>query len=62
MEKATDNRPRCLAEDAKREWEAIVRRQVDAMQYGVVQIVVHEGGVVQVEKTEKFRLQSNGNE
>lgn len=43
MEKATDNRPRCLAEDAKREWEAIVRRQVDAMQYGVVQIVVHEG-------------------
>jgi len=62
MEKATDNRPPCLAEGTKREWETIVRRQVDAMQFGVVQIVVHEGRVVQVERTEKIRLQPEATE
>jgi len=41
----------------EQDWQSIVRRQVDAIRFGVVQIVVHEGRVVQVEKTEKFRLQ-----
>jgi hypothetical protein len=28
------------------------------MRFGVIQIVVHEGRVVQIERTEKFRIPS----
>lgn len=37
-------------------WMALVRQQVSSMRFGVVQIVVHEGQVVQIERTEKVRL------
>ena len=37
-------------------WEEIVRQQVKSLRFGVVQIVVHEGRVVQIERTEKVRL------
>jgi len=37
-------------------WLDIVRQKVDAMRFGSVQIVVHEGRVTQVESTEKTRL------
>lgn len=37
-------------------WEEIVRQQVQSMRFGVVQIVVHEGRVVQIDRTEKVRL------
>jgi hypothetical protein len=37
-------------------WLEIVRQQVGSMRFGVVQIVVHEGQVVQIERTEKVRL------
>jgi len=37
-------------------WLDIVRLKVDAMRFGSVQIVVHEGRVTQVESTEKTRL------
>jgi hypothetical protein len=37
-------------------WLAIVRQKVEAMRFGSVQIVVHEGRVTQVESTEKTRL------
>jgi hypothetical protein len=37
-------------------WLEIVRRKVNAMRFGTVQIVVHEGQVTQVESTEKTRL------
>ena len=37
-------------------WLAIVQQQVQSLQYGVVQIVVHNERVVQIERTEKFRL------
>jgi hypothetical protein len=37
-------------------WLEIVRRRVEAMRFGSVQIVVHEGRVTQVESTEKTRL------
>jgi hypothetical protein len=45
------------AERTNQEWQTIVRQQVEALRFGVVQIVVHEGRVVQVERTEKIRLQ-----
>jgi hypothetical protein len=37
-------------------WLQIVRRQVESLHFGVVQIVVHGNRVVQIEKTEKMRL------
>jgi hypothetical protein len=37
-------------------WLEIVRQRVEAMRFGSVQIVVHEGRVTQVESTEKTRL------
>ncbi len=43
-------------ETANEAWLDIVRRKVNAMRYGSVQIVVHEGRVTQVESTEKTRL------
>lgn len=37
-------------------WLDIVRRQVDSLRYGVVQIVVHDSQVTQIEKAERVRL------
>jgi hypothetical protein len=38
------------------EWLEIVRRKVDGLNYGIVQIVVHDHHVTQIERTEKTRL------
>jgi hypothetical protein len=38
-------------------WLEIVRRQVESLRFGVVQIVVHESHVTQIEKTERVRLE-----
>lgn len=38
------------------EWIELVKQSVRALQFGVVQIVVHNAKVVQIEKTEKVRL------
>jgi hypothetical protein len=38
------------------DWLGIVQEQVNALKFGVVQITVHESRVVQIEKTEKVRL------
>lgn len=40
-------------------WLEIVRQKVDAMRFGSVQIIVHEGRVTQVESTEKTRLSTD---
>jgi hypothetical protein len=37
-------------------WLNIVRKQVHSLDFGVVQIVVHDSRVVQIERTEKLRL------
>ena len=37
-------------------WLEIVRRQVGSLQFGVVQIVVHDSQVTQIDKTERVRL------
>jgi hypothetical protein len=44
--------------DLPPDWLDWVSRQVAAIRYGFVQIVVHEGRVVQVEKTERLRTDS----
>ena len=38
-------------------WLEIVRQQVGSLNFGVVQIIVHAGRVVQIETTEKIRLE-----
>ena len=45
-----------LSANAAPEWLELVRRQVNSMRFGVVQIVVHDSQVTQVEKTERVRL------
>jgi len=48
-------------EDLK--WLELVTQQVGSLRYGVVEIVVHDGQVIQIEKTERLRLDktSGGN-
>jgi hypothetical protein len=38
-------------------WISIVKRQVSDLRYGVVQLIVHDGRVTQIERTEKTRLE-----
>jgi hypothetical protein len=40
------------------DWIAIVREKVESLRFGVVQLVVHDGRVTQIERTEKTRLNS----
>ncbi len=37
-------------------WLQVVQNQVGGLRFGVVQIVVHDSRVVQIERTEKVRL------
>lgn len=40
------------------EWLALVREKIESLRYGVVQLVVHDGRVTQIERTEKTRLET----
>jgi hypothetical protein len=37
-------------------WLELVAQQVRSLRYGVVEIVVHDSRVIQIEKTERLRL------
>jgi hypothetical protein len=41
---------------ASADWFELVREKVQSLQFGVVQIVVHDSRVTQIERTEKTRL------
>jgi hypothetical protein len=41
------------------EWVGIVIKQIESLRFGVVQITVHESRVVQIETTERVRLEKN---
>jgi hypothetical protein len=41
-------------EDLK--WLELVIQQVGSLRFGVVEIVVHDGRVIQIEKTERLRM------
>ena len=55
------NRPE-LKVDASQDWLELVREHVNSLRFGVVEIVVHEARVVQIEKTERVRLDKKENE
>jgi hypothetical protein len=57
----TNNSPSQSA-SATPDWLEIVRTKVESLNYGIVQIVVHDHKVTQIEKTEKTRLASPKNE
>lgn len=40
----------------KADWVELVRQKVEALEFGSVQIVVHDSRVVQVESTERHRF------
>jgi len=40
------------------DWLRLVQEKVESLRYGVVQLVVHDGRVTQIERTEKTRLAS----
>ncbi len=42
--------------DASPEWLRVVQQKVETLRYGVVQLVVHDGRVTQIERTEKTRI------
>lgn len=42
---------------ADADWLALVTEKVNTLDYGIVQIVVHDGRVVQVERTERHRFE-----
>jgi len=39
------------------QWMATLKRQVQSLRFGTVQLVVHESQVVQIETTEKVRFE-----
>jgi hypothetical protein len=43
-------------------WLELVIQQVGSLRYGVVEIVVHDGHVIQIEKTERLRLDKTSGE
>jgi len=43
-------------EDSVPAWLKLIREQVASLKFGTVQITVHEGKVVQLERVEKLRL------
>ena len=42
--------------DGPPEWLRVVQEKVESLRFGVVQLVVHDGRVTQIERTEKTRL------
>jgi hypothetical protein len=44
------------AADASPDWMELVRQKVESLHFGVVQLIVHDGRVTQIERTEKTRL------
>ena len=54
--KTTDNSVKLAAPARQETWLETVRSQVASLRFGVVQIVVHDSQVVQIERTEKVRL------
>lgn len=57
----TNNLARKVVEASQETWLETVRKQVAALRFGLVQIVVHDSQVVQIERTEKLRLDRKAN-
>jgi len=47
--------------DRKSAWLELIAESVKGIQYGSVQIVIHDGRIVQIERTEKRRFEGSSN-
>lgn len=56
------SKPTTVRKATETDWLALVAEQVGQLRYGVVQITVHDSRVVQIERTEKVRLDKLANE
>ena len=56
---STESSAATAAPSSEPEWLALVRSQVRTLKYGMVQLVIHDGRVTQIERTEKTRLDSD---
>jgi hypothetical protein len=45
-----------LSQNDTADWVDVLRQHVASLRFGVIQVVIHEGRVVQIERTEKYRL------
>jgi hypothetical protein len=45
-----------LHSDVAAAWLGIVQKQVSSLRYGEVQIIIHDGRVVQLQTTERLRF------
>ena len=54
--KAQQTENEVAAQSGSEEWLEQVRRQVGSLRFGVVQVIVHDSRAVQIEKTERIRL------
>jgi len=52
--KATERSPQ--ASGAQADWLEVVRSKAEALRFGSIQIIVHEGRVTQIESVEKTRF------
>jgi hypothetical protein len=50
------NVPKQPAGADQSKWLELVAQQVKSLRYGVVEIVVHDSRVIQIERTERLRL------
>ena len=57
MSERPKNIPETGPEDLK--WLDLVVEQVRSLRFGVVEIIVHDSRVIQIEKTEKLRLEKS---
>jgi hypothetical protein len=53
-------RPAPVGGEAEEQWQRAVREAVQALRFGSIEIVVHDGRVVQVETREKVRFDAAG--
>ena len=52
--------PSTRASVGEPDWVALLRLHVESLRFGTVQLVIHDGRVIQIERTEKLRLPSGG--
>lgn len=45
-----------LGTERQPDWLLLVRRQVESLKFGTVEITVHDSKIVQIERVEKTRL------
>ena len=42
--------------DKHPEWLSVVREKVETLRFGVVQVIVHDSKIIQIERTERIRI------